>query len=52
MCEHKPELTEGPIGMYHCPECGKMVLAGMPHPDWDNIDINAEILLCQKNMNC
>ena len=21
-----------PIGMYHCPDCGAMVLAGLPHP--------------------
>jgi hypothetical protein len=30
-----------PIGMFHCPLCGEMVLAGMPHPDysiWDMID--------------
>lgn len=24
-----------PIGMFHCPECGEMVVAGLPHPDWD-----------------
>jgi len=23
------------IGMFHYPECGEMVVAGMPHPDWD-----------------
>ena len=26
---------DAPIGMFHCPECGEMVVAGMPHPDWD-----------------
>lgn len=20
-----------PMGMFHCPECGEMVLAGLPH---------------------
>lgn len=31
-CSHDPrELAGLPIGMYHCPECGEMVLAGMPH---------------------
>ena len=30
-CKHKPELQSGPIGMYHCPDCGTMVLAGSPH---------------------
>lgn len=33
LCSEKPELLIGqPIGMYHCPDCGEMVLAGMPHP--------------------
>jgi hypothetical protein len=33
-CDEKPELLKGqPIGQYHCPNCGAMVLAGMPHPE-------------------
>lgn len=24
--------------MYHCPDCGNMVLAGMEHPDWGASD--------------
>lgn len=32
-CDEKPELLKGkPIGMYHCPDCGAMLLAGSPHP--------------------
>ena len=32
-CEEKPELLKDmPIGMYHCPDCGGMILAGLPHP--------------------
>lgn len=31
-CLERPELVAGPIGMYHCPDCGAMVLAGLPHP--------------------
>lgn len=32
-CAEKPEKLQGaPIGMYHCPDCGAMVLAGLPHP--------------------
>ena len=32
-CTHDPvKLSGQPIGMYHCPECGLMVVAGMPHP--------------------
>ena len=33
-CAEKPEALAGaPIGMYHCPDCGAMVLAGVEHPD-------------------
>ena len=31
-CAEKPELLLGqPIGQYHCPDCGAMVMAGMKH---------------------
>jgi len=31
-CPGKPEALLGqPIGMYHCPFCGEMQLAGVPH---------------------
>lgn len=33
MCQEKPETLLGsPIGMYHCPDCSAMVVAGFPHP--------------------
>lgn len=33
-CEERPESLRGaPIGMYHCPDCGAMVVAGVPHGD-------------------
>lgn len=33
-CAEKPETLVGvPIGQYHCPDCGTMLLAGMPHPN-------------------
>lgn len=35
-CPHKPEL-EKTMGMYHCPECEMMVLAGVPHLVSDGI---------------
>ena len=35
LCPHNPSIEWGPLGMYHCPECGEMVVAGMPHPDYD-----------------
>ena len=31
-CNEKPEDLKGaPLGQYHCPECGVMVMAGMSH---------------------
>ncbi len=33
-CIEKPELLKGqPLGQYHCPDCGAMVIAGLKHPD-------------------
>ncbi len=38
MCGEKPELLKGaPLGMYHCPGCGAMVMAGLKHPDVCNL---------------
>jgi len=35
-CKHDPRQYLGyPMGMYHCPECGEMVIAGLDHPDYD-----------------
>lgn len=32
-CNEKPELLVNvPLGMYHCPDCGAMIMAGLPHP--------------------
>jgi hypothetical protein len=32
-CNERPEELAGmPLGMYHCPDCGSMVCAGLPHP--------------------
>lgn len=36
-CPEKPEALLGlPIGMYHCPSCGEMQLAGLPHAKPDD----------------
>lgn len=33
-CDFDPVPYKGqPIGMFHCPYCGEMVLAGLPHPN-------------------
>lgn len=32
-CLEKPERLLGqPLGMYHCPDCGAMIMAGLTHP--------------------
>ena len=41
-CPHDPREITGPIGMYHCPECGEMVLAGTEHPDYSLVEIYDE----------
>lgn len=28
------QLISVPMGQYHCPYCGAMVIAGIPHPDY------------------
>lgn len=41
-CDYDPTPLLGePIGMFHCPLCGEMVLAGFPHPDYEDIRDNA-----------
>lgn len=35
-CRHDPRTVTGAIGMYHCPDCGIMVLAGYGHPNDDD----------------
>jgi hypothetical protein len=42
-CPEQPMLLAGqPIGMYHCPDCGCMLIAGMPHIPPDGVDGNPE----------
>jgi len=41
-CTFDPKTYAGyPIGMFHCPECGEMVVAGIDHPD---LEIPDEII--------
>lgn len=30
------QLKGAPIGQYHCPYCGEMVIAGIEHLDWSH----------------
>jgi len=32
-CKYNPKKSGNP-GMFHCPECGDMVIGGMAHPDY------------------
>ena len=31
------QLVGAPLGMYHCPYCGSMVVAGVPHGDYAEV---------------
>lgn len=33
-----PPYDTAALGMFHCPECGEMVLAGVAHPDYSLIE--------------
>lgn len=36
-CKHDPLTAKDyPLGQYHCPECGEMVIAGMTHPKYED----------------
>ena len=38
-CPYPPEHLLGvPMGMHHCPLCGEMVIAGLPHPRQKDIE--------------
>ena len=37
-CPYDPSTVEGSIGMFHCPLCGEMVVAGLFHPDPSILD--------------
>jgi len=32
------QLLGAPLGMYHCGYCGEMVVAGLPHTDYEGMD--------------
>lgn len=40
-CPYDPrELVGLPIGMFHCPRCGEMIIAGLPHePEGEEVEI-------------
>jgi len=33
-----PHMMSAPLGQYHCPYCGSMVLAGVPHGDYKGFE--------------
>lgn len=36
------QLVGAPLGQYHCPYCGGMQVAGMPHLDWAESELDKE----------
>ena len=50
-CTFDPTVyANQPIGMFHCPICSNMVIAGLPHPDYSLLDTEEdEESLCE---NC
>lgn len=39
-----PKLGQFAMGMYHCPECGDMVLAGVDHPDYIFLEESSDVV--------
>lgn len=37
-CKFDPTTVNGAIGMFHCPDCGDMQIAGLPHISMDDLD--------------
>jgi len=49
-CQGHPEMLSGePMGMHHCPVCGEMVMAGLPHQTEADIE-RAEAELMELSM--
>ena len=49
ICSFDPKKYDGqPIGMFHCPDCGDMVLAGLDHPDYEKVEEKYQEYLDQK----
>ena len=40
-CSYDPMLAHPAVGMHHCPECGEMVIANVPHPDYSLLEDQA-----------
>ena len=57
-CSYDPSpLINVPLGMFHCPKCGEMIIAGMAHPDTPLIEeppnnrLQRTILLAQVKLH-
>lgn len=37
-CTFDPTTVHGAVGMFHCPDCGDMQIAGLPHIAMDDLD--------------
>lgn len=36
------QLVDAPLGQYHCPYCGSMVMAGMEHIDYEETECDGK----------
>lgn len=43
-----PQLVGQPLGQYHCPYCGAMVIAGMTHPNYAGMDEDYERYMAEQ----
>jgi hypothetical protein len=48
----KPPYNTAPIGMFHCPECGEMVVANVPHPNYEKEGDNLMFDHLKQLVNC
>lgn len=50
-CEFDPmTLQDKPIGMLHCPECGEIIIAGIPHPKIVNKTTSLNSMSIEQNL--
>lgn len=46
-CSYDPKYVKKSWGLFHCPECGMLVQAGLPHPKLNYSFTAEENKLCE-----
>jgi hypothetical protein len=46
------QLVGVPLGQYHCPYCGAMCVAGVPHPDYSPTHADKIRLVWDESLGC